>query len=172
MAAMYRNVNGLLGLARMHSGLPRDWIPELIEVPVHNDLTVILLLRAFEEGSKEAASALTSLCNGSFVAQNPKILVQCLTALDPDAQAPLKVVPEGKNDFGWSNFGLTEIQRLMMLAELYEKEKESLSAAIELYERAAEEAMAMGKGQQSTKLFMKVEELQALLPDEEEEEAA
>ena len=170
MAAMYHNIPGLLGLARMYSGLDRSFLPNLVEVPEKRDLAIILLQTAFESGSYDAAAALASLvASDAYIPADPALATRCLQAmLGAGADLP-RLVKVGSN-FSWDNLDVPRLQKMKTLAELlFGAQKYALSA--EWYNAAADHALATGKGSAATKLYMKAEEVAGFEEEEEEENA-
>eukprot|EP01061_Rhynchopus_euleeides_P022998 TRINITY_DN37487_c0_g1_i1.p1 TRINITY_DN37487_c0_g1~~TRINITY_DN37487_c0_g1_i1.p1 ORF type:complete len:824 (+),score=372.49 TRINITY_DN37487_c0_g1_i1:39-2474(+) len=164
LAAMYESIPGLLGLARMYSGLERDYLSHLVEVPAMHDLSIILLEKAFRLDSYDAACALSVLvADGNYTPVNHELSVACLRGL---ISGRLHKVD---TNFGWRNFEVPVFKQMMSLAE-HLVEMKQFQDASEAYSEAADTAMAEGRGAAATKLYMKAEEVAGMIEEEEEEE--
>eukprot|EP01063_Lacrimia_lanifica_P017251 TRINITY_DN2407_c0_g3_i1.p1 TRINITY_DN2407_c0_g3~~TRINITY_DN2407_c0_g3_i1.p1 ORF type:complete len:823 (+),score=287.44 TRINITY_DN2407_c0_g3_i1:55-2469(+) len=183
MAALYGSVEGLLGLARLYSGLDRDTLlPQLVEVPEKKDLTIILLQQAFERhGSHEAAVALAALLgDGNYIprsmppgsAGEPQVVLQikaleALCGFAPNMKKLQRTNKDrGEKDFGWGNFDATGSALMALLAGRYESIGAYQDAA-DTYGEAAELATGEGKGKLAAKLYIKAEEASALAEDDD-----
>eukprot|EP00756_Hemistasia_phaeocysticola_P019792 Hpha_TRINITY_DN15681_c1_g4::TRINITY_DN15681_c1_g4_i2::g.101171::m.101171/K08292/EEF2K; elongation factor 2 kinase len=166
LAAMYSSMSGVLGLARLYSGLGCEFLPQLVDVPEKRDLTIVLLERAFELGSYDAACALGSLLSdGNYTERSRPAAIEALQAV---ASGNLRQPPNPELHFGWRNFEQKPAQRTALLAE-HLCALEKYAEAGELYREAADAAMAEGRGAAATKLYMKAEEIEAMVEEDEEE---
>ena len=164
LAALYESVTGLLGLARLYSGLARSFLLSLEQIPIKHDLCVILLEKAFRLGSTEAASALLTLTETTyFRGVDPGLIFDCLSALVAGN------LTESATNFGWDNFELTKVKQYTMLAEM-EAERGNYEASAEAYNEAAVHAQCEGKGATASKLYMKSEEMYGMVEEVEETE--
>eukprot|EP01006_Ploeotia_vitrea_P024130 TRINITY_DN56869_c0_g1_i1.p1 TRINITY_DN56869_c0_g1~~TRINITY_DN56869_c0_g1_i1.p1 ORF type:complete len:690 (+),score=46.21 TRINITY_DN56869_c0_g1_i1:168-2072(+) len=187
-AAQLGHVTSMVALAKLHSDTAyhKDILPEVsIE---DKPLALALLSAAGERGHEHATANLATSNHHGYLSEKPDWQqaahwYQKYITLRADAascgspmQGKSEEEPEhvmGEHSYGWEEHGLCMADVMLALAELYSQGGNGLERdpqqAYDWYGEAAEEFMNVMKGKLANRCYEKQAELEAELPDEEED---